>query len=161
MVLTVDLYSPVLRPIAAPSPARTLHRLFAGDKPYRGIPVSEQEEQAWPQRRSQSRCLRRRHRRGSSIGRRPRFPARCCRRCALHACSTKRASASACCTTAEEAYVYSCRAFIRFHALHHPSQMGAAEVAAFQAVLELVRRSGNRSRQLPEHQYGVSRPRCA
>ena len=62
---------------------------------------------------------------------------------------------------AEEAYVYWCRAFIRFHGLRHPSQMGAAEVEAFQAVLELVRRSGNRRRPLPEHQYGVSRPRCA
>jgi len=31
----------------------------------------------------------------------------------------------------EEAYVYWCRAFIRFHRLRHPAEMGGPEVGAF------------------------------
>ena len=31
----------------------------------------------------------------------------------------------------EQAYVYWCKAFIRFHQLRHPRDMGAAEVEAF------------------------------
>lgn len=31
----------------------------------------------------------------------------------------------------EDAYVYWCRAFIRFHGLRHPAEMGAPEMEAF------------------------------
>jgi len=36
---------------------------------------------------------------------------------------------------AEEAYAYWCRAFIRFHGLRHPAEMGRPEVEAFFSAL--------------------------
>ncbi|OYU26404.1 MAG: hypothetical protein CFE41_15985 [Burkholderiales bacterium PBB2] len=34
----------------------------------------------------------------------------------------------------EDAYVHWCRAFIRFHRIHHPNAMGGTEVEAYQLI---------------------------
>ena len=52
---------------------------------------------------------------------------------------------------AEEAYVYWCRAFIRFHGLRHPVQMGAAEVEAFLGWL-----AGERRLSASSHRQALS-----
>lgn len=40
----------------------------------------------------------------------------------------------------EEAYVHWCRAFIRFHGIRHPAEMGSQEVGAFLRWLAVERR---------------------
>mgnify|MGYP000974690617 CR=1 FL=1 len=61
------------------------------------------------------------------------------------------------CRRTELAYVYWCRASIRFHGLRHPAEMGKAEVEAFLTYL-----AANKGLAISTHRHVLSAPpfRC-